>query len=278
MQDASAGVIAWWISLSAVSVLNMLAWIALAVGGRTEVAGRSPRWQLWLSAVFVAGCAFRSFSPLAEAQRICLLDSWVTRASITRSVATVAELAMVAQCSLALRRYARAAGFRAGVTITWLMVPTIAVAEVCSWYTALTTNFAGSIIEESLWTFTFAMAALSLARLGWSSVGAGRVLLGTAAILCTAYVGFMATHDVPMYVSRWRAAEAGHAHYFAVGEGWADATQRRIVTRRWEDWREEVPWMSLYFSAGVWVSLALAVLEQRDARARRDTSSERPAP
>jgi hypothetical protein len=277
MEDASAGVIAWWISLSAVSVINVLAWIAVAVRARGKSAGRSPPWQLWLSAVFVAGCAFRSFTPLAEAQRICLFDWWVTRASITRSVATLAELAMVAQCALALRHYARAAGFRAGVTVTWLMVPAIALAEVCSWYTALTTNFAGSIIEESLWTVTFAMAALSLARLGWSEVGPARVLLRTAAILSAAYVAFMATHDVPMYVSRWRAATANHAHYLTFSEGWADATERQVVTRRWEDWREEIPWMSLYFSAGVWISLALAVLEQRDARARRDRSSGHPA-
>jgi hypothetical protein len=185
---------------------------------------------------------------------------------------------MVAQCALTLRGYARAAGFRAGVTVSWLMVPAIAVAEICSWYTALSTDFAGSIVEESLWTATFAAAALSLARLGWNAVGPRRVLLGAAATLCTAYVGFMATHDVPMYVSRWRAAEASHAHYLTVGEGWADATERRVVTRRWEDWREEIPWMSLYFSAGVWISLALAVLAQRDARARRGTSSVRPTP
>ena len=30
-----------------------------------------------------------------------------------------------------------------------------------------------------------------------------------------------------------------------------------MVTRRWEDWREEIPWMSLYFSAAVWLSIAL---------------------
>jgi hypothetical protein len=259
MQDASTGVIAWWISLSAVSVLNLLAWLALAA--------RGPRgWQLWLSALFVAGCAFRSFTPLAEAQRICLFDFWVTRATITRSVATVAELAIVAQCALTLRRYARVANFGMGLTISWLMVPAIAMAEICSWYTALTTNFAGSIIEESLWTATFAMAALGLARLCWRATGAQRVLLGTAAVLCTLYVGFMASHDVPMYASRWRAADAAHAHYLTVAEGWRDAHERRVVTRRWEDWREEVPWMSLYFSAGVWISLGLAVLEQRQLR------------
>jgi hypothetical protein len=28
----------------------------------------------------------------------------------------------------------------------------------------------------------------------------------------------------------------------------------------WEVWREEVPWMTLYFSIGVWTSLAMVLL------------------
>jgi hypothetical protein len=31
-----------------------------------------------------------------------------------------------------------------------------------------------------------------------------------------------------------------------------------VVTHRWVDWKEEIPWMSLYFSAGVWVSIGVA--------------------
>ena len=36
-----------------------------------------------------------------------------------------------------------------------------------------------------------------------------------------------------------------------------DAAFRVVVTRDWEPWHEEVAWMSLYFSTGVWVSLWL---------------------
>lgn len=40
-------------------------------------------------------------------------------------------------------------------------------------------------------------------------------------------------------------------------EGLKDALRRRRVAHRWSEWRPEVPWMSLYFSAGVWVSFCL---------------------
>jgi hypothetical protein len=29
------------------------------------------------------------------------------------------------------------------------------------------------------------------------------------------------------------------------------------MTRAWRDWVDEMPWMSLYFTAGVWISIAL---------------------
>jgi hypothetical protein len=36
-----------------------------------------------------------------------------------------------------------------------------------------------------------------------------------------------------------------------------DAVVRRRVTQAREEWRKEVLWMRLYFSAGVWVSLGI---------------------
>jgi hypothetical protein len=30
-----------------------------------------------------------------------------------------------------------------------------------------------------------------------------------------------------------------------------------VVSHRWQDWHNEVAWMSLYFSVAVWLSIAL---------------------
>jgi len=35
------------------------------------------------------------------------------------------------------------------------------------------------------------------------------------------------------------------------------AVARWVVSTRWEQWRSEVVWMSLYFSVAVWLSIAL---------------------
>jgi len=42
-------------------------------------------------------------------------------------------------------------------------------------------------------------------------------------------------------------------------EGLRDVSTRWIVTHELAEWKDEIAWMSLYFSAAVWASLALCV-------------------
>ena len=63
--------------------------------------------------------------------------------------------------------------------------------------------------------------------------------------------------DVPMYWSRWMADEAMGRQYMSLSQGMFDISGRWVVSHRWEDWRSEVTWMSLYFSVAVWISIAL---------------------
>ena len=89
------GVLIWWRALSAIALVNMTAWgLAAAAHARRAYADPAEKawWrrQLILSAGFAFGCAFRSFLPRADVQRICLYDSWLSSVMIGRSVATVA--------------------------------------------------------------------------------------------------------------------------------------------------------------------------------------------
>jgi hypothetical protein len=63
--------------------------------------------------------------------------------------------------------------------------------------------------------------------------------------------------DVPMYWSRWIADEASGRLYLSIAQGVFDVSERWVVSHRWEDWQNEVEWMSLYFSVAVWLSIAL---------------------
>jgi hypothetical protein len=64
--------------------------------------------------------------------------------------------------------------------------------------------------------------------------------------------------DVRMYVRRWRLRKAGV--YLTLATGVRDSHRRRHPTRAWDVWREDVPWMTLYFSIGVWTSLAMVLI------------------
>jgi len=70
------------------------------------------RLLLWLAAVYVLGCGFRSALPMIDVPRFCLHDTWASYIVVGRSVATVAELAFAVQWALLLREAGarRAAG------------------------------------------------------------------------------------------------------------------------------------------------------------------------
>jgi len=67
------------------------------------------------------------------------------------------------------------------------------------------------------------------------------------------------TIDVPMYLSRWRAKVADGSKLLRPLEGFRDVATRWVVTHDLAEWKDEIAWMSLYFSAAVWASLALCV-------------------
>jgi hypothetical protein len=263
VERMSMGVWVWWTTLCAVSIANICGWriSAALLAGRKASAPPAvylfQRRQLTLSAVYVAGCAFRSILPRADVQRISLLDSWASSVLVGRSVATIAELCFVAQLALLLHTLATDARAWRGVVLSWLLVPLIFIAEICSWYSVLTTSYIGNMLEESIWTLTAALVVGVAFSLWIHGVPAYRPFLAGVMVLGVAYVAFMCLVDVPMYASRWLADEACGRQYLSLAQGFADVRSRWVVTFDWDEWRTEIPWMSLYFSAGVWCSIAL---------------------
>jgi hypothetical protein len=88
----------------------------------------------------------------------------------------------------------------------------------------------------------------------WRLVGDRGKRVIAAALACgAAYIAFMVTVDVPMYLARWRAG----GEYLPLAAGWGEILQRCIVERDWAKWREDALWLTLYFTVAVWISIAL---------------------
>jgi hypothetical protein len=215
--------------------------------------------MLLLCAGYVFGCAFRSLLPRADVQRICLFDTWLSSVLVGRTVATVAEVCFAVQWALVLHRLGRITGAETAVTIAWMVVLLILIAECFSWYAVLTTNYLGNAIENSIWAIAFFAIGVALGRLLPDVDGAVRVALALAIVGIAGYLAFLAMVDVPMYLGRWRAKVADGSRHLRPLEGLRDVSTRWVVTHDLAAWKDEIPWMSLYFSAAVWSSLGLCV-------------------
>ena len=249
----------WWGSLTLVSNANILVWYLLYREFHQGPAGSGSGVGLMflLCAAYVFGCAFRSFLPRADVQRICLFDTWLSSVFVGRSVATVAEICFAAQWAIILSQLGGVAGADTTMNAAWVIVPLIVVAECFSWYAVLTKNYLGNAIENSIWAVAFFAAGIGLCRLLPQFHGPVRwaIIVGIVGIAC--YLAFLVTVDVPMYLSRWRAGHPDGGKLLGLLEGLHDASTRWVVTHDIAHWKGELAWMALYFSAAVWSSLAL---------------------
>jgi hypothetical protein len=270
----------WWSLLTLVSGINIAVWFLLysrlheqpaahlgsssGIGFsmlRAESVGNASGIELMLllCAAYVFGCAFRSILPRADVQRICLFDTWLSSVVVGRSVATVAEVAFAAQWAMILHRVGALTGADTTLNVAWVIVPLILIAEGFSWYAVLTTNYLGNAIENSIWAVVFFLVGVGLCRLLPEFDGSVRVVLAVAITGIVAYLAFLMTVDVPMYLSRWRTEVGDGSKLLGPLEGLRDVSTRWIVTHDLAEWKDEIAWMSLYFSMAVWSSLALCV-------------------
>ena len=259
----------WWGSLTLISGANVAVWFVLYRQFHDQPAGMlgsasSTGSMLLLCAAYVFGCAFRSVLPRADVQRICLVDSWLSSILVGRSVATVAELCFVAQWAIILHQLGGMTGAETALNAARVIVPLIVIAEICSWYAVLTTNYLGNAIENSIWAVAFFLVGIGLCRLLPEFNGPVRLILAVAILGIAGYLAFLIVIDVPMYLNRWRAERSNGRRLLRPFEGLRDVTTRWIVTHDIAHWKEEIAWMSLYFSAAVWASLALCLFSSLD--------------
>ncbi|MGA7489166.1 MAG: hypothetical protein WBW74_19760 [Xanthobacteraceae bacterium] len=275
----------WWGFLLVVSAANIALWLVLHRHFRSRTPDRRRgafpvELMILLCAAYVFGCAFRSVLPRADVQRICLFDTWLSSVLVGRSVATVAEICFAIQWALVVRHLASLARSDMARSISNAIVPLIVLAECCSWYAVITTSYLGNTFENSIWTVTFLLIAAALLRLLHEFRGIIQFAIGTAVAGIAGYLAFLVIVDVPMYFDRWQADLTSGKQLLGLIGGLYDVSTRWAVTHDLAQWKDEIAWMSLYFSAAVWSSLALCsfgLLNDQLHRYRRSAANPRPA-
>jgi hypothetical protein len=241
----------WWTFLCVAAVLNAGLWFfskrKLELRRFPEEIQATRRSLLWLSGIYVLGCAFRSVLPMVDVPRFCLHDPWIARIVVGRSVATIAELAFAAQWALLIREAGAVRAARA-------VVPLIAFAEVVSWFAVLTQNDLFHAIENSIWPLTVVIAVFFLATRWPYEAERGRNTILAAVGAAATYVAFMVVYVVPMYLARWQPGQ----DRTSLADGFGQVVQRCTVEHDWSLWWQDALWLTPYFTICVWMSLALA--------------------
>jgi len=247
----------WLTSLVALAGLNVGLWTWIA----RSVSLHSPyvEAQLLLSGVYVSVCGFRSLFPRVDLERVCLWDTWLSAIFLGRTVATIAEFCFAIQCALFVQRLAEITGLPALAAAAHVFIPVVIAAEIVCWYAVLSLNHIGHAVEESLWSFLMLLLAAAVGTAAFAAHGSLRTMLMAVFLVYAVGGGLTLAFDVRMYVQRWRRHAADG--YLSLAMGFHDSRRRRHPTLAWDVWRVEAPWMTLYFSFGVWTSLAMVLLE-----------------
>ena len=245
----------WRHLLRGAAGLNLLFWAYAA----SVAASPDQRMQLWLSGIYVAGCAYRSIFPVVYVKRFVLEAGLTSSILVGRVVATIAEVALALQLALLLQQWSSRSGIAFVSTAGFVTLACLCTAQCFCWYGVATLRYLGELIEESLWTLGVAVlfvAAVAMAyRQGfWPETG---VVLSL--ITGGAFLSFMLGHNLPMYVQRIRASR-GQSGTLSFAAGLRDMLQRRHVSYRWDDWKGEIAWLTPYFTAGVWLSIGMVLL------------------
>jgi hypothetical protein len=188
---------------------------------------------------------------------MCLWDFPLSSVIVGRTVATIAELCFAWQCALLLFKLSAQTDSSIIGTIGLAVLPIIIVAELACWFAVATLNNIGHAVEELLWSIMVAVVAAGLVIYWWHTAGVPPVWVPIGLIACAGTAALILMVDIPLYITRWRIGKRDGLCYLRFVEGLKDAVVRRRVAQTNDAWREEVLWMSLYFSAGVWVSLGI---------------------
>lgn len=248
--------IKWWQMLCAVSAANILIWV-FAAWTEPWNADLYRSKQLVLSGFFVSACAFRSLFPRVDVERICLWDSPLSSIVVGRSIATIAEICFAWQCVLLLSKLAALTGSPVIGEIGLVLLPIVIVAELACWYAVVTLNHIGHAVEELLWAIMIGLVAAGLLLYWRHGTEAAPLWVPVGLVACAGAAVLMLMVDIPLYIARWRMGKNSGLRYLCIVEGLKDTVVRRRGTQTRDEWRNEMLWMTLYFSAGVWVSLGM---------------------
>ena len=253
----------WYVSMCTISIVNLSVLIYLYK--KIEARTFYEKTMKALAIPWTFECAYRCYFPSLYLQRYVFWDTPLNSIIVDRTLAFIGEMCWVTQTALALV-YVSYNIF--GKRKIWIEVTGIAAvlvylfAEFTSYYNTATTNEFYASLEVILdgvsyllmWPASMYMFCKCPGRVLGSS---GKTYLFVMILLCLIYPAYNIFIDAPMYMKRYHEDQRNHKSYLSFWAGLKDAAVRRVPTRKYDDWSQDMAWMTAYFTIGVWSSLLM---------------------
>ena len=251
----------WWSFLCLASVVNIAlwAWVILTYQNTSSFS----YVQSVLSGIYVAVCAFRSFYPRIDLERYCLHDHPLSSVALGRTCATIAEICFSIQLAIILYQLGLSLDSLLVTYVAYAIVPIIVLAQLFCWHAMLTLNHFWHGMEEFAWVVMLALLAACFAFGLFVFTGYQQALMLLGVVSCAICAWIMLFVDIPMYLTR--RSQHQPEDLLDVKTGIKDALRRRVHTNDWGIWKKEVIWITGYFTFGVWLSIAMVVVEFQGA-------------
>jgi hypothetical protein len=213
------------------------------------------------SCIFIIACAIRSFFPRIDGKRICFFDIWVSYPLVGRIFATFGELAFVYQLKLVTQSCALKLNCHKIYYLMDIIMLFIFKAQVFCWYGVLFQQNIMHVIEESIWMVT--MASIGLSYLYFSKLIKDAKIKSYCVYgfyFSCVYTIFMVCVDIPMYYYRHLESNNNFLHNNLNNNYYdrvKDLARCDKVSRSYDTWKNEIPWMTGYFIGATWLSLEL---------------------
>lgn len=255
----------WWLAMVAVCAVINLALLVVLIVKIPVASGDSYGWWMKVLAVpWVLECGWRTVFPSLYLQRRTLWNTPLNSILVDRTLACVGELANTVQLSLALRHIdEQVTGKTPWVQVSgWAAIGIYVVAECVSYYNVATTNefwAAAEVIFDATAYLVMAPAAvwLLIKCPGKVLESSAKAFLVVFALFATALPAYNFFIDAPMYMERYRDDQAANKTYFDFLPGLYDAATTRVVSHRWDDWSQDLFWMTAYFGPGAWAGMVM---------------------
>ena len=275
-------VLGWWAFLVIISIFN-IAFIIIYMLSHKLTDMQKPLF--FFALIFSIVCGIRAIWPTKYVEKTCFLKTKIYTPFIIRILATVAEIAYILIFVFVFLHIIKTIHKFTTHKLDHLkpyiyaVIPLILLAEVFSWLGSVTEYQFWNISEEVMWFISsiilIALSLYILSKIKTSSepkVKSIYYLLSVTVPIATLFAAFLALVDIPMYIRRFNRnniteikdiksffRDFENKHKINFNKRLDEMKKCQQVDQSLETWKEEIPWLTGYFTIGVWSSFALAI-------------------